>query len=379
MKNIIRFAIFLLTLTCTFAYQAQAQAPQCLGAGGFVYYLASGGIYNYLPNQPSSATNPTLNTIPFPNGGGLAVSNNLNGVGPSPTFYTTIGGTYWYYNGIAFVNTGHSTGVLAAVNPTGAGPYIYNLVGGSGDIYIYDGTGPSTLAFTVIGFMGGGPFDLMGDCEGNVYILKTEITPAFPQQALYKYNPTGTLLHTWTLLNAPSTFSGGGMAIVDDTLYYLSGGGKKGFMGPNSIDVIPFNQPALAPASDFASCQIGGGSAQASIDTGYYCGSGPGVPVSAIGNPAGTYTWTVVSGNATLSSSTAQNITITATTTSRIRLAATGANVCPGTGFDTVTIVVPTATVEAGSARTINGCGTYFDSLNAIVTGVTPNVTYEYS
>src|SRR5690606_30504954 len=113
-------------------------------------------------------TNPFLNTINCP-GSGLAVSDYL---GPGPTyktFYTVVGNVYWYYDGTAWVSSGHTAG---AVNPGAGGGYIYSLIGGTGEVYKYDGTGNASLLTTVTGFASGGPFDLVADKDGNWYILK---------------------------------------------------------------------------------------------------------------------------------------------------------------------------------------------------------------
>ena len=174
---------------------AIAQPPCQNGPDGLIY-IQGGTIQNYNPALPISATNPVLNTIPnF--GGGLAVANNLNGPGPSPTFYTASGGNWFYWNGAAWTNTGHSAGGPGAVNSGGGGNFIYNLIGASGQVWQYDGTGPSTLLVTVPGFTGGGPYDLVGDCDGGFYILRT-LNTGTPAPFLRKYRSTGALVQSWT-------------------------------------------------------------------------------------------------------------------------------------------------------------------------------------
>ena len=118
-KTILILSVFL----AFFNTDVLAQLPNCSINPATIIYIHSGGsIYNYDVTLPVSATNPIMNTIAMPpGGGGLAVSNNLNGPGPSPTFYTTVGGNWWYYNGTTWVSTGHSCGGGAAGRGCGAG------------------------------------------------------------------------------------------------------------------------------------------------------------------------------------------------------------------------------------------------------------------
>lgn len=255
--------------SCTFlflgAMQAVAQMPDCLGSGGFVYIHAGNSIHNWDPTQPISATNPVLNTINNP-GGGLAVSDLL-GVPPGMTyrtFYTTIGNNYWYYDGTAWVNTGHSVGNGAAVNLGGGGGFIYNLVGGSGQVYSYDGTGNGALLTTVVGFNGGGPYDLVADRDGNWYILKLT-----NPQYLRKYDPTGVLLKEWVISGAPTGSAGGGFAIVCNDLYYHNGFLGRGRIETDTIFVTQIPGAIPSPA-DFGSCELGVASATGGSDTSFY-------------------------------------------------------------------------------------------------------------
>src|SRR5437868_2622958 len=125
-----------------------AQTPTC--PSPYVYMDGGSLIKYYDPGMPLSATNPnTLNIPTF--GSGLTLMPNINGGTLTPTFYSTSGGTYWYWSGSAWVNTNHSTGNSAAVNIAGCGSTIYNIVGSTGAIYAYNGTGPGTLLTTLSG------------------------------------------------------------------------------------------------------------------------------------------------------------------------------------------------------------------------------------
>lgn len=341
---------------------AWAQPPCQNGPDGIIYIQGGGGIQNYNPALPISVTNPVLNTIPN-GGGGLAVANNLNGPGPSPTFYAVSGTNWIYWDGTAWINTGHSAGGGGAVNPGGGGNFIYNLIGASGQVWQYDGTGPSTLLVTVPGFSGGGPYDLVGDCDGGFYILKTNAT-ATPGPFLRKYSSTGTLVQSWTATGT-SNSAGGGFAIIGNTVYYHNGGGfHSGQMtaGP-TINFSP--NPATIPSpSDMACCPV----CNSGKDTVYYCQGAPGVTLSTINT--GTITWTVHSGGANIMGS-GNSVTVTATATSIIT-ATSNAN----TNVDSFVVIPVTAVLNAGADRTIAGCNPYNDTLNALLSNTDASFTY---
>ena len=231
-----------------------AQLPDCTANPSTIIYIHNGSnIYNYDVTLPISATNPSLNTITMPSGGGgLAVSNNLNAATPSPTFYTTVSGNYHYYDGTTWVNTGHSAGAGGAVNSGGGGNFLYNLVGFSGEVYKYDGTGNATLLLTVPGFNGGGPYDLVGDCDGGFYILRINASNPF----LRKYSSTGTLVSSWPVTGTSGS-AGGGFAIVADSVYYHSGSFNNAFFAPPASNLAFSNISSTIPnPSDMACCPV---------------------------------------------------------------------------------------------------------------------------
>jgi gliding motility-associated-like protein len=354
-----------------------AQLPICSSTGGIIYYNSGTSIGMYNPSLPPGPGNPSVNTIALPPGTvGMAISDNINGPGASPTFYAITGSSYWYYNGTTWINTGHSAGNAAAVNIGAGGGFIYNLVGGSGEVYKYDGTGNGVLLVTIPSFGGGGPYDLAADCEGNFYILKIAFTPTNPAY-LQKYDKFGTLLQTWGVIGPPSTAAGGGMGIIGNTVYFHNVTGFwEGTMGTTSITFTNVPGVAITP-SDFATCPIGTiGKAKASIDTGYYCGPGnPPVTVSVSGAPP--FVWTVLSGPAVVTGS-GQVVDLTGPggSISKIEVRADGVTECGGPGKDTVTLIVPEATVNAGKDDTTFGCAVYLDTLAGSVTNKTPGITY---
>ncbi len=221
-----------------------SQLPNC----NFFYYHSGSTIYQY-----NTATNTSsVNTISLPAGAsGLAVSNNINSGSPAVTFYTTISGNYWYYNGAAWVNTGHGTGNPSAVNIGGAGPYIYNLNGIGQQVFRYDGTGTGVLVLNLPGW--GGPYDCIGDATGNFYILHTGSAP----YTLTQYSPSGAVICVYNLVGAwPGSSAGGGYSIVNNVLYASIGGTNcYGNIVGNTITYVGPLTLSVSP-SDMANCEF---------------------------------------------------------------------------------------------------------------------------
>lgn len=353
-----------------FLYSPMSAQLPCSNTN-IVYIQSGSNIYDWDITLPMSATNPSLNTISLPSGaGGLAVSTNLNGPGPSPTFYTSVSGNYWYYDGATWVNTGHSCGSTAAVNSGGGGNFIYNMVGATGEIYKYDGTGNASLLLTVPGFSGGGPYDIVGDCNGNFYILRTNAT-----SWLRLYDPNGNLLNQWTVTGASGT-AGGGFAIVGSQIWYMNGSGFNGgtINGMTNVTFSPAGSLSPAP-SDMAVCPVGGIGTGVN-DTVYYCIGDP--PVHLNSSQSNVIQWSVASGPAVLNpAGNSADVTSSGGISTIYAVGDTmnSANVCGG-GIDTFTFIAPTATVSAGADFTINGCGVYEDTLKGNLLNTIPGLTY---
>lgn len=226
---------------------AVSQAPSC--PNNQVYIHSGSSIYQQTLPLPG-ASGLVMGGLPA-SSGGLAVGPNLGFPAPNPTYWTTSGGNYWYWNGAGWSNTGHSTGNGAAVNIGCGGGFMYNLVGGTGQIYVYNGTGPGTLLVTLAGFSGGGPYDVVCDNAGNFFILKNT-----NPQSLSMYSPTGALLCSWTLANNPTSSAGGGFAIIGNTVYYHNGSFHAGNIVPGSSVITFTSQSNIQGPSDFASCPI---------------------------------------------------------------------------------------------------------------------------
>lgn len=283
-KPVIRFCIlFSVFLSVKYSF---AQLPSC--PSNIIYMVTGTTIYNFNPALPVSASNPSVNSISLPPGATqcLAVSNNLNAAGPSPTFYTIVSGIYYYHNGVSWVSTGHSAGGPASVNPGGSGNFIYNLDINS-NVYKYNGTGNSTF-LTAVNWSPGGPVDVIGDDCGNFYILKT----AAPQ-VMTIYNPSGAVIGTYTMTGMPNVSNGGGFAIVGNKTYvHNSNGFYVGTIVGNSINFVSSTNPMPGGTGDFGSCQFPPITMQATTIGSISCASTTAsVVVNTTVSPV-TYSWT---------------------------------------------------------------------------------------
>jgi hypothetical protein len=325
-SNAIKFASILFLF---FTHSLKAQLPHCNDS--IIYLLTGANISKFNPYMPITATNPsTYIPAPFV---GISLNNNLNG-GPSPTFYGVDGsGIYSWWNGSAWVTTPYSSGSTTAVNPGGAGCYIYNLVGGIGQIYRYDGTSNGILITTVSSFSGGGPFDLAGDVDGNFYLLKT-VTP----QYLNLYNSSGTQLMSYTMTGMPSVGAGGGFAVNGTDVFVFNASGF--FKGTISGSVVNFTNIAstFVSTSDVANCPSFGVGVHAFSSSGPLSCTGGSVTLQATGWVAGTmYSWSGpgLSGAAT-------NSTALATSAGMYSCTITSPGGCP-------TILTTSVTATGGS------------------------------
>ena len=335
-----------------------AQLPDCN-----MYYRMISGTTTFETVNP--VTNiATLNSINMPTGAsGLAVNNNLQSSSPAMTFYTVVNGKYHYYNGTTWINTGHSSGSSAAVNPGGAGPYIYNLDGVPGKVYRYDGTANATLFLNLGSFTG--PYDVMGDADGNLYVLRTG-----SMQVLEMYDVNANLVCTYNILNLTSANAGGGYSIVNG-LIYTDAGNTGLYVGTITGNTINFAQnPISGGYSDFANCpfapinlsidpplSLGCANstvqltANTSITNPIYSWSGPGIVSGAnTANPTvnqpGVYTLSVSAGaGSTGCTGTAtRQVTVTQTGGLTLDITATVSTICEG-GSSTLNV-----TTSAGLA-----------------------------
>ncbi len=327
----------------------------------YIYMDGSQFIKFYNPAQPLGANNPSNTNIPT-FGSGLTLMPNINGGTLSPTFYSTSGGTYWYWSGVSWVNTGHSTGNGAAVNLGGCGGKIYNIVGASGQIYVYDGTGNGGLLTTIQGFNGGGPYDLTTDCNCNFYVLKTTTAGG---QYLACYSPQGVFQYSLGLVNFPNATAGGGFGIIGNMVYVKNNLANGFFIGTISGASVTFTQVNGFSASpgDFASCptcscvpppapaaNITSGILSCSVPTinviasttanANYAWSGPGIVGPSNGSiisasVAGVYTCIITTGTCFPAAATTMTTAISSITTAISASIAPSGSICIPSGQNT--------------------------------------------
>ncbi len=325
--------VLTLFLSIFMSFIAYSQLPQC----DKVYVHGTDNrIYTYNP-----ATNTTsVNSINMPSGAiGLAVANNFFNSAPSPTFYTVVSGRYYYYNGTTWINTGHSSGGTSAVNPGGAGPYIYNVDGVNDRIYQYNGTGNSTLFLTI---STNGPYDCMGDANGNLYIINGN--------QLRMYNTSGQLVCTYTLVGYNNSGIGGGYSIVNGIVYANNGTQTyRGIINGSTITFTPFTFPGVTSMGDFANCAFPPLNASIATPSTLTCANST-VQLNAtttISSPI--YSWTgpgIVSGGNTANPIVNQPGTYTVTITA----GSGGTGGCSGTATQSVTVISTGATNFTASA-----------------------------
>jgi gliding motility-associated-like protein len=352
------------------------------------------GIHAYNPALPLSPTNPT--PIGIPNGGGgLTLMPNINGGTLSPTFYSVIGGNYSFWNGSSWQGTGHGTGSGAAVNLGGCNGAIYNLVGATGQVYVYNGTGTGSLLTTINGFNGGGPYDLVTDCNCNFYVLKTTT----PNQNLTLYNQAGTVLCSYSLSNLPNASAGGGFAIIGNTVYLKNNLTNGFFVGNISGSSITFTNligfslspgdfascPVCIPSATLQSANIGGGILGCTLPTVNvivtttaspvnYSWSGPGIvgPTtnsSAVVNSTGIYTC-VISANGCPASQLTLTTTIISSVIPVYASITPSGNICINAGTSIPLNLTSTSTLSTvqWSGPGVNGNG------SSLVFGSQPGV-----
>ncbi len=329
-----------------------AQMPLATGPGSKILYIIySNSIYNYDPNQPVSSVNPILNTITLPsNPAGLAVSDNLNASSPSPTFYaiSVLSISYpWrfhYYDGTNWINTGYYCSCAAALGAGGG--FIFDRCGSS--IEKFKGNGNSNVVLSNINSANN---DVAADCAGNFYILNGN-----PPQWLQKYDTTGSLLDSFNIVNGPasSLTYNRGLAIVGNKIYSKFNQGLwQGILIGHSIYYSLITSGGIFTGTGVTDISSYAGSAfsnvKASADTLYYCSGGPADTVYATG--LGSFTWSVLSGPATITGS-GDTVSITTTANSTILLSSNANFPCGGSGTDTVHIIyvpIPALSLSSNS------------------------------
>lgn len=361
-----KYSISVLLLSI-YTISSWAQLPYY--GDGMIYRIESNVISNYNPNLPASPTNPVNNTASLAftfTPSGLAVGENMFSNDGTYTFYVANSqtNTYFYYDLTtnSWVNTGHSYGASSAVNPGMGGGIMYSLVGGSGQIWKYDFTGPATLLTTITDFNGGGPYDVVADCVGNFYLLKTSVSGS--GQWMRQYDPNGNLLHEWSLVGANSATAGGGFAIVADTVYWHNGGNlTTALLNANTVDVI--NIQSFPQSSDYANIPIGAGPVVGFSDSLFVCQAGS---INVVPSSTDNLSWTVSNNNASVTQNSDLNLTVDFIGSFSLYLDAFSACSQDNTIKDTLEVFLIEHQVSLADTIEINGCGTYSTMISSGIT-----------
>lgn len=242
---------FLVLFLLVFIFKGRSQTPSC--PNPYVYLDGPNYLRFYDPALPLSNTNPNSTNIPS-NGIGLTLCPNINGGSPSPTFYSVgANKNYYYWNGSVWIDTGHFTGHNGAVNPGGCAGKIYNYVGATGEIYVYNGSSPGTLLTTITSFSGA-IYDVVTDCSCNFYIMNGSVSP----QTLKTYNSSGVQTASYSLVNYPISSAGSGLAIIGNQVYVTNGLANGFYVGTISGSSVTFTNVigALMNNGDYASCPV---------------------------------------------------------------------------------------------------------------------------
>lgn len=220
----------LLLLGFIISFETMAQMPECAGGSiGYVYFKKGNDIYKYnTVTDTAILLNISVNPIPVPsNPGGLAIVPELNMTTMQYDFTwatTTSNGSSLVYtiydsttNAWNMTNTSiESSAVNLGGSCTGS---LYSYSGNSG---IYHAFGLATASSSIpivsnISSNGGQSiYDIVGDVDGNCYILVTK--NGSMARGFYKYDPTGTLLQSWNITGIDSSF-GAGLAIAGGKIY----------------------------------------------------------------------------------------------------------------------------------------------------------------
>jgi hypothetical protein len=206
-----------------------AQAP----ISGMGYYYQGSGSSGCIWYHPSgNSTTMMGGWFILPSGSeGLAIGPNLGFSAPNPTYWTVKNGTYYYFSGNGFVNTGHSAGGSFFTNPGASRNFIYN-VNISGQVSKYDGTGNATVIATFTNHTSSDIVtDIVGDQNDNFYLAKYS-----SPQGVFVYNSSAALTCSYVANNIPY---GSGLAISGGMVNVL---GSKLYVGTVSNNTVSFSE-----------------------------------------------------------------------------------------------------------------------------------------
>jgi hypothetical protein len=222
----------------------------CLGIFNYAQNIRCDLIY-FVNNSKIYAYDPLLETYAYANlsspegASGLGIGRNIIEGTDELTFFCTVSEYLYYYNGTEWVNTthfGHS------VNLGGGGNFWYILDGIASKVYKYDGKGNAKELLSFSNYAG--PFDLVGDNQGNFYMIFTKMNK------MVQYDPDGKVLKQYRLEGVGGQTSGGGFAYRDNKIYANFTNGA--MIGIFKGGVIKFSPTGVLPGTvdDFASCPL---------------------------------------------------------------------------------------------------------------------------
>ncbi len=176
---------------------SRAQTPIC---DGTKFYALSNSTPSanaiYVCSLTSSFSNYTLTGLSLQYSEGLAIGPAFGFVAPNPTFWTVRAGTYWYYNGSAFVSSGHSAG--SGANLGGSANFIYNVDQVTGNVFKYNGTATQTLVASIPNFSTNYIPDIVCDDQDNFFLLLHHDGFNGNPQRLDGFNQFGTAICSYS-------------------------------------------------------------------------------------------------------------------------------------------------------------------------------------
>ncbi len=221
-----------------------SQLPNC-SLGYFYQSGVSGGCIAY-----GLGGNNTLTVGPTLGAGcqGLAIGPNLGFPAPNPTYWSVGSlGTYFYFNGTTWVNTGHSAGGAGFTNP-GAGQNIIYNINSSGQISVYNGTANASILATLNDFNSANAVsDIVADNNNNFYLLKFS-----SPQCLAIFNPQGVMTCSYSIQGLTS--SGSGLGISNNKVTLLSSTYLIGSVIGGTISFAQVPTVIWCQANDLATC-----------------------------------------------------------------------------------------------------------------------------
>lgn len=222
-------------------------APTCTNV---LYSINTTSSIVHVSNTGSVNTS-SVSTLQLPlNAKGLAIAPSFSFNAPNPTYWTTVAGTLWYYNGRGFYSTGHNAGSSVDAHIGGSLNYLYSYNTSGPSVYRYNGTGNATFVASYNSALNVNYVsqDIAADDKDNFYLLKLDNPPS-----LNVYNSSGAQICTYSVSGLPNITSGFGFAIINNTIVVNAAWNYWAEINGPVITFTQINQSFPTP-HDFASC-----------------------------------------------------------------------------------------------------------------------------